>query len=109
MRIDTARRRRGRGARKGYLWGLEKGAPIRIDGLKTVDARIVTDLVGLACEGAYDVAILVSSDKDVIPAVEHIQANNFKVINAAWKNRDNELAKVCWASFEPADRAADIV
>ncbi|TKD12372.1 NYN domain-containing protein [Polyangium fumosum] len=67
---------------------------------KTVDARIVTDLVGLAWEGAYDVAILVSSDKDFIPAVEHVQAKNFKVINASWKNRGNELAKVCWASFE---------
>jgi len=67
---------------------------------KTVDARIVTDLVGLAWEGAYDVAILVSSDKDFIPAVEHVQAKNFKVINAAWKNRGNELAKVCWASFD---------
>ena len=51
-------------------------------------------------EGAYDVAILVSGDKDFIPAVEHVQAKNFKVINAAWKNRGNELAKVCWASFD---------
>lgn len=67
---------------------------------KTIDARIVTDLVGLAWEGAYDVAILVSSDKDFIPAVEHIQAKNYKVINAAWRNKGNELAKVCWASFD---------
>lgn len=67
---------------------------------KTIDARIVTDLVGLAWEGAYDVAILVSADKDFIPAVEHVQAKNFKVINATWRQRGNELAKVCWASFE---------
>lgn len=67
---------------------------------KTIDARIVTDLLGLAWEGAYDVAILVSADKDFIPAVEHLQAKNFKVINAAWKGRGHELAKICWASFE---------
>ncbi len=67
---------------------------------KTVDARIVTDLVGGAWEGSYDVAILVSGDKDFIPAVEHVQAKNFKVVNAAWRGRGNELAKVCWASFE---------
>lgn len=67
---------------------------------KTIDARIVTDLIGLAWEGAYDVAILVSADKDFIPAVEHLQAKNFKVINATWKGRGHELAKVCWASFE---------
>ncbi len=41
---------------------------------KTIDARIVTDLVGLAWEGAYDVAILVSADKDFIPAVEQVIA-----------------------------------
>ena len=76
------------------------GAPFGRAAEKTVDARIVTDVVGLAWEGAYDVAILVSGDKDFIPAVEHVQAKNFKVINAAWKNRGNELAKVCWASFD---------
>lgn len=67
---------------------------------KTVDARIVTDLIGLAWEGAYDVAILVSSDKDFVPAVEHLQAKNYKVINATWRSRGHELAKVCWASVE---------
>lgn len=67
---------------------------------KTIDARIVTDLVGLAWENAYDVAILVSADKDFIPAVEHVQSKNFKVINATWRGRGHELAKVCWASFE---------
>lgn len=67
---------------------------------KTIDARIVTDLLGLAWEGAYDAAILLSSDKDFIPAVEHAQAKNFKIINAAWQGRGHELAKVCWASIE---------
>jgi uncharacterized LabA/DUF88 family protein len=67
---------------------------------KTIDARIVTDLIGLAWEGTYDVAVLVSSDKDFIPAVELLQTKNFKVINAAWRGRGFELAKKCWASFE---------
>lgn len=66
---------------------------------KTIDARIVTDLVGLAWENAYDVAILVSADKDFIPAVEHVQAKNFKVINATWRGRGNQLAAVAWASL----------
>jgi uncharacterized LabA/DUF88 family protein len=75
-------------------------APLGRAAEKTIDARIVTDIVGLAWEGAYDVAIPVSSDKDFIPAVEHVQAKNFKVVNACWSRRGNELAKVCWASFE---------
>lgn len=67
---------------------------------KTTDARIVTDLIGLAWEGTYDTAILVSADKDFIPAVDYLQSKNFRVINAAWRGRGNELAKICWASFE---------
>lgn len=67
---------------------------------KTVDARIVTDLIGLAWEKAYDVAILVSSDKDFIPAVEHLQRKNIHVVNATWRGRGHELAKICWASVE---------
>ena len=67
---------------------------------KTTDARIVTDLMGLAWENAYDVAILVSADKDFVPTVEYLQAKNYKIINAAWRGIGHELAKVCWASFE---------
>lgn len=67
---------------------------------KTIDARIVTDLIGLAWEGAYDVAVLVSSDKDFIPAVDYLQSKNIHVINATWHGRGHELAKICWASFE---------
>ena len=67
---------------------------------KTSAARIVTDLIGLAWEGAYDVAVLVSSDKDFIPAVDYLQSKNIHVINATWHSRGHELAKICWASFE---------
>lgn len=67
---------------------------------KTIDARIVTDLIGLAWEGAYDVAVLVSSDKDFIPAVDYLQSKNIHVINATWRGQGHELAKICWASFE---------
>ncbi|MBN2496566.1 MAG: NYN domain-containing protein [Deltaproteobacteria bacterium] len=76
------------------------GAPLGRAAEKTVDARIVTDMLNLAWEGAYDLALLVSSDKDFIPAVECLQAKNFRVVNAAWKGLGHELAKVCWASFE---------
>lgn len=76
------------------------GAAFGRAGEKTIDAKIVTDLIGLAWENAYDAAILVSADGDFIPAVEHVQGKNYKVINAAWHGVGNELAKVCWASFD---------
>jgi uncharacterized LabA/DUF88 family protein len=67
---------------------------------KTVDSHIVTDLLSLAWEGAFDVALLLSSDRDFLPAVEKLQSKNFKVINATWHGYGHELSKVCWASFE---------
>ncbi len=67
---------------------------------KTVDSQIVADMLGLAWESGFDVALLLSSDRDFIPAVDKLQAKNFKVINATWRGHGHELAKVCWASFE---------
>jgi uncharacterized LabA/DUF88 family protein len=73
-----------------FMWAPEKG----------VDTAIVTDLLSLAGEGAYDVAILLSSDADHIPAVEWIQARGKKVINATWANHGFDLKKNCWAEVE---------
>lgn len=66
---------------------------------KGVDSAILTDMFSLAWEEAYDVAILVTGDADLIPAVEKIQDRGLKIINATWRNYGNQLAKACWASF----------
>lgn len=73
--------------------------PLRWSPEKGVDTAIVTDLLSLAGENAFEVAVLVSSDADFIPAVEWVQSRGFKVLNATWQNHGFELAKVCWASF----------
>jgi len=70
-------------------WSPEKG----------VDSAIVTDMLALAAEEAYDVAVLVSSDADFVPAVEWLQGRGLKVLNATWTNHGFELAKVSWASM----------
>lgn len=67
---------------------------------KGVDTAIVTDLLSLAWEGAFDVAVLVSSDADMIPCVERVQDKGFKVINATWPIRGQDPSKACWASFD---------
>jgi len=67
---------------------------------KGVDTAICTDLLSLAWEGAYDLAILLSSDADYIPAVERLQTKKFKIINATWHGHGHDLAKTCWAHFE---------
>lgn len=71
-----------------YVWSPEKG----------VDTAIVTDLLSLASEDSYDVAILLSSDADHIPAVEWVQEHGRKVINATWDNHGYDLARTSWAS-----------
>ena len=67
---------------------------------KGIDTAIVTDMIGLAWEDAYDVAVLVSSDSDFIPAVEHLSRRGLRVIQAGFKNTGNALAAPCWASFD---------
>lgn len=69
---------------------------------KGVDTALVTDLLSLAWQGAYDVAILVTSDADFIPAVEHVQAKGLKVVNAGWPGIGYELKAACWANFDIA-------
>ena len=58
---------------------------------KGVDTAIITDLLTLAWEGAYDVAILVSSDADLVSGVERLQAKGLKVGNATLRGTDT-----CW-------------
>jgi uncharacterized LabA/DUF88 family protein len=67
---------------------------------KGVDTAIVTDLLSLAWEDAYDVAVLISSDADMIPCVERVQEKGLKVINGMWAPLGQDLAKACWASFD---------
>jgi uncharacterized LabA/DUF88 family protein len=66
---------------------------------KGVDAAIVTDLLTLAWEEAFDNAIVLSSDADLIPAVERVQEKGLKVINATWAGHGFDLAHACWGSF----------
>lgn len=74
-------------------------APLMISAEKGVDAALVTDLLSLAGQRAYDVAVLVSGDADYIPAVEYVQSQGLKVINAAWSAQGHDLRGACWGSF----------
>lgn len=57
---------------------------------KGIDVQIAVDMVRLAVEGAYEVGVLVSSDTDLIPALEFV-AERFhgrpRVETAAWRGR----------------------
>lgn len=67
---------------------------------KGVDTSIVTDLLALAWEGAWNVAVLVSADRDFIPAIELLATKGFRVINAHFPPKGMDLARTCWASID---------
>jgi hypothetical protein len=51
---------------------------------KGIDVEIALDLAIGAMQGAYDIAILVSGDTDLIPAIHVAQSVHKKVENAVW-------------------------
>lgn len=67
---------------------------------KGVDTLIATDMIRLAWEDAYDLAVLATSDRDLIPAAEFLALKGHKVIHAAMPPRGFDLSKACWASFD---------
>lgn len=67
---------------------------------KGVDTAIATDMIRLAWEKAYDVGILVSSDGDLVPAVEFLDLKGVRIIQAGFPPHGSHLARSCWASFD---------
>ena len=49
---------------------------------KRVDVSIAVDMVRMAHEGMYDVAYLLSADRDLVPAVEAVRSRGKKVFAA---------------------------
>ena len=67
---------------------------------KGIDTRIAADLVSLAWEGAYDVAVLVSADQDFVPAAEYLQNKGIKVIHAGFPPNGMLLRQKCWGTVD---------
>lgn len=67
---------------------------------KGIDTRIATDLVSLAWERAYDVAVLVSADQDYVPAAEYLQTKGMKVIHGSFPPLGMLLRQKCWGAID---------
>lgn len=63
---------------------------------KGVDTRIVADMISLAWAGAYDVAVLVSADRDFVPVAEFLQTKGIKVVHGAFPPKGSHLSQKCW-------------
>ncbi len=72
--------------------------------VKGDDINIATDMVGLAYENAYDIAILVSGDGDFVPAIKRVQKLGKNVENAYFSiSRSDFLKSVSNASLKLDD------
>jgi uncharacterized LabA/DUF88 family protein len=67
---------------------------------KGVDTLIATDMIRLAWEGAYDLAVLATLDSDLVPAVEFLNSRGHTVIQAGFPPKGVDLATSCWGSFD---------
>lgn len=76
---------------------------------KGVDAAIVTDMLLSGRKGLMDVAVIVSSDADLVPAVLALSNDGIRTVNATWKGQGYELARQCWGSFYIDDIMQSIV
>lgn len=66
---------------------------------KGVDTRIATDLISLAWSDSYDVAVLVSADRDFVPVAEFLQAKGIKVVHGAFPPNASQLSQKCWGNI----------
>ncbi len=80
----------------------ECGADMRGTEEKGVDTRIVTDMISLAWSNAYDVAVLVSADRDFVPVAEFLQTKGIKVVHGCFPPKGNHLSQKCWGNLNLA-------
>ncbi len=75
------------------------GADMRGTEEKGVDTRIATDMIKLAWADSYDVAVLLSSDRDFVPVVEFLSTRGVKTIHAAFPPQGSMLTQSCWGNI----------
>ncbi len=77
----------------------ECGSDMRGTEEKGVDTRIVTDMIRLAWIDNYDLAVLLSSDRDFVPVVEFLDSRGIKTVHGAFPPVASELTRACWSNI----------
>ena len=75
------------------------GSDLRGTEEKGVDTRIVTEMISLAWSNSYDIAMLISSDKDFVPVAEFLQLKGIKVIHGSFPPVGSHLSQKCWGNI----------
>ncbi len=66
---------------------------------KGVDVRMATEMISLAWADNYDIAVLVTSDQDLVPVAEFLGTRGIKVIHGAFPPQGSHLTQRCWGSI----------
>ena len=72
------------------------------DHLDPRDALCVPVFFCLAWVDNYDIAVLVSSDRDFVPVAEFLETRGIKVIHGAFPPKGAQLTARCWANIDIA-------
>lgn len=77
---------------------------------KRVDTQIVADMIRLAYAGAYDRAVLLSGDDDLVPALEVVQGTGRPVHVATWGGHGlaPTLRAAAWSHLDLLEALADV-
>lgn len=78
----------------------ECGGDMRGTEEKGVDVRMTVEMISLAMHRSYDVAVLVSSDRDFIPVAEFLDSRGIIVIHGAFGNSSAHLTQSCWTRID---------
>ena len=61
---------------------------------------MATSMISLAWAENYDIAVLVSSDRDFAPVAEFLKTKGIKVIHGAFPPKGAFLTQKCWGSID---------
>ena len=78
------------------------GAVNRFSTEKEVDTTITADMLRLAAVGAFDTAVLLSGDADLVPALDGVRALGKQAFVASW-NKSGLSARLRQAAFDHVD------
>jgi hypothetical protein len=78
----------------------ECAEPFTIGTSKGLTTATVCDLLSLCLECGCDVPLLVTSDTELMPAVELLRRRGLRVIHAGWRETGHDLARAAWASLD---------
>lgn len=85
------------------------GADLRGFEEKGVDTGLSVALATASRSGELDIAILISSDTDMIPAIRSVRRDGHRVVHARFPPGGNRVARACDVSIDILEQTDDLV